>query len=171
MNLYDQSFATYRSRLNTLSGILAKAEAHPEGEALLQEKLAEDMHPLATQIKFVTNIPGDTAKRLGVADNEWSMEPPTSFAEAKALIAQTSQMLDAISAEDLPAPDARVEFAIGDGAFNFELSADEYVREFSLPNFYFHLSMAYAILRMKGLEIGKADFIPHMARYMKAPAA
>lgn len=170
MNLYDQSIATYRSRLGTLSGLLTKAEAHPEGEALLQVKLTEDMHPLATQIKFVTNIPGDTAKRLGVAENEWSMEPPTSFAEAKALIAQTSEMLDAIAPEDLPAPDARVEFSIGDGAYNFELSADEYVREFSLPNFYFHLSMAYAILRMKGLEIGKADFIPHMMAYFKAPS-
>ena len=170
MNLYDQSVATYRSRLGTFSGLLAKAEAHPGGEALLEAKLAEDMHPLATQIKFVANIPGDTAKSLGIAQNEWSMEPPTSFAQAKALIAQTTEMLDGISAEDLPSPDARVEFSIGDGAFNFELSAEEYVREFSLPNFYFHLSMAYAILRMKGLEIGKADFIPHMARYFKAPS-
>ena len=169
MNLYDQSVATYRSRLNTLSGLLAKAEAHEDGDALLQAKLSENMHPLATQIKFVTNIPGDTAKRLGVAENEWSMEPPASFAEANALIAQTAKMLDAISPEDLPAPDERVEFAIGDGAFNFELTAEEYVREFSLPNFYFHLSMAYAILRMKGLDIGKSDFIPHMAKYFKAP--
>ena len=169
MNLYDQSVATYRSRLNTLSGLLAKAEAHEDGDALLQAKLSENMHPLATQIKFVTNIPGDTAKRLGVAENEWSMEPPASFAEANALIAQTAKMLDAISPEDLPAPDERVEFAIGDGAFNFELTAEEYVREFSLPNFYFHLSMVYAILRMKGLDIGKSDFIPHMAKYFKAP--
>ena len=171
MNLYDQSIATYRSRLDTLGGLLAKAEAHTDGEALLQAKLAEDMHPLATQIKFVTNIPGDTAKRLGVSENEWSMEPPASFAEAKALIAQTSEMLDAVSADDLPAPDARVEFSIGDGAYNFEMSAEEYVREFSLPNFYFHLSTAYAILRMNGLEIGKADFIPHMMKYFKAPGS
>ena len=170
MNLYDQSIATYRSRLDTLGGIIAKAEAHEKGEALLGAKLAEDMHPLATQIKFVTNIPGDTAKRLGVADNEWSMEPPASFAEAKALIAQTSEMLDGVSAEELPAPDSRVEFAIGDGAFNFELSAEEYVREFSLPNFYFHLTTAYSILRKEGVELGKSDFIPHMARYFKAPA-
>ena len=169
MNLYDQSIATYRSRLKTLEGLIAKAEAHEAGEALLEAKLADDMHPLATQIKFVTNIPGDTAKRLGVTKNEWSMEPPTSFAEAKALIAQTSEMLEGISAEDMPAPETRVEFAIGDGAFNFEMSAEEYVREFSLPNFYFHLSMAYAILRMKGLNIGKSEFIPHMAQYFKAP--
>ncbi len=166
MNLYDQSVATYRSRLRTLEGLLTKAEAHPKGEELLSAKLAEDMHPLATQIKFVTNIPGDTAKRLGVAENDWSMEPPTSFAEAKALISQTSEMLDAIVPEDLPLPDARVEFSIGDGAYNFAMTAEEYVREFSLPNFYFHLTTAYAILRKEGLEIGKADFIPHMMRHM-----
>jgi len=169
MNLYDQSIATYCSRLNTLGGLLAKAEEHEDKDELLQARLAEDMHPLATQIKFVTNIPGDTAKRLGVAENEWSMEPPASFAEAKALIAQTSKVLNAISPDDLPAPDAPVEFVIGEGAFSFALTAEEYVREFSLPNFYFHLSMAYAILRMKGLDIGKSDFIPHMAKYFKAP--
>ena len=170
MNLYDQSVATYRSRLSTLDAMLSKAAAHEQGEALLNEKLAEDMHPLATQIKFVTNIPGDTMKRLEVRGNEWSMEPPTSFAEAKALITQTAEMLDSISSDELPAPGTRIEFSLGDGAYNFELSAEEYVREFSLPNFYFHLSMTYAILRMKGLELGKSDFIPHMARYFKAPA-
>ena len=170
MSLFDQSIATYRSRLDTLNGLMSKGEAHAKGDALLQARLADDMHPLGAQVRFVTNIPGDTAKRLGIADNEWSMEPPTSFAEAKALIAQTCEMLDGISADDLPAPDAPMEFSIGDGAFNFAMSAEEYVREFSLPNFYFHLSTAYAILRKEGLDIGKADFIPHMMRYFKAPA-
>lgn len=171
MNLYDQSVATYRSRLNTLSGLIAKAETHADGEALLNATLAQDMHPLATQIKFVTEIPGDTVKRLGVRDNDWSLEAPTTFAEAKALVAKAAQLLDGISAQELPSPDTRVEFSIGDGAYNFEMSAEEYVREFSLPNFYFHLSMVYAILRMKGLEIGKAEFIPHMMAYFKAPSA
>jgi hypothetical protein len=170
MTLYDQSAVVFQSRLKTLSGLLAKAEAHPKGEGLLAAKLAEDMHPLATQIRFVTNIPGDTVKRLGLPADEWSMEPPASFADAKALIARTEELLDGISADDLAAPEASIEFAIGDGAFNFAMTAEEYVREFALPNFYFHLSMVYAILRGEGLDIGKSDFIPHMARYFtKAP--
>ena len=165
MSLYHQSIATYRSRLDTLMGLLAKAEAHPKGEELLQARLSEDMHPLAIQIRFVANISGETIMRLGAGENEWSMEPLEDFAASKALIAQASERLDAITPEDLPSPDAQVQFSIGDGAFNFAMSAEEYVREFSLPNFYFHLTTAYAILRKEGLEIGKADFIPHMSRY------
>ncbi|MEM6857088.1 MAG: DUF1993 domain-containing protein [Pseudomonadota bacterium] len=169
MNLYHQSIATYRSRLKTLGGLLAKAEAHPEGDALLSGKLAEDMYPLATQIRFVANIPGEALDRMGVRGFESSNVELASLGEAQKLVSQSLQMLETIGPDDLPAPDARVDFSIGDGAYRFEMSAEEYVREFSLPNFYFHLSTAYAILRMRGLELGKADFIPHMMQYFKPP--
>ena len=162
--------ATYRSRLTTLNGLLAKAEAHEEGDAVLQARLTDDMHPLATQIRFVTNIPGEALQRLGVLSFSSSDAELGSFAEAKALVAQTAALLEGVSADALPPHDQRIEFAIGGGAYNFAMSAEEYVREFSLPNFYFHLSMTYAILRMKGLAIGKADFIPHMFQYMRQPA-
>ncbi|WP_432201578.1 DUF1993 domain-containing protein [Erythrobacter sp. W53] len=169
MDLYDQSVATYRSRLDTLTGLLTKAEAHTSNDTLLDARLAGDMHPLATQIRFVTNIPGEALDRLGVCEFTSSDEALTNFARAKELVSQTSEMLDSISPGDLPSPDARIEFAIGDGAYQFEMRAEEYVREFSLPNLYFHLSIAYAVLRMKGLEVGKSDFIPHMARYFTRP--
>lgn len=171
MTLFDQSIATYRSRLDTLAALLTKAEAHAQGDVLLQAKLAEDMLPLGSQIRFVTNIPGEAMSRLGACEFSSSDEELTTFTRCKELIAQTGKMLDSLAPGDIPSPDAQVEFSIGDGAYNFEMSAEEYVREFSLPNFYFHLSMVYAILRMKGLEIGKADFIPHMMAYFKAPSA
>lgn len=170
MDLYTQSVATYRSRMNTLNGLLTKAERHAEGDAILQAKLADDMHPLATQIRFVTNIPGEAISRLGAATFTSSDDELTTITQAKQWVAETTKMLDAVKPEDLPAPDARVAFSIGDGAYSFEMSAEEYVREFSLPNFYFHLTTTYSILRMKGLEIGKADFIPHMMAYFKPPA-
>lgn len=167
MDLYTQSVATYRARLNTLNGLLTKAQGHADGDALLQAKLADDMLPLATQIRFVTNIPGEALSRLGAVTFTSSDDELATIAQAKELVAKTSKMLDAVKSDDLPAPDARVAFSIGDGAYSFEMSAEEYVREFSLPNFYFHLTTSYSILRMKGLEIGKADFIPHMVAYFK----
>ena len=170
MNLYDQSIATYRSRLNTLMGLLTKAEAQPSGDALLHAKLAEDMHPLATQVRFVVNIPGEAIQRLGASSFTSKEDDPATIAQAKEHISQTTAFLDGFSKDDLPAPDSCIEFAIGDGAFNFAMSAEEYVREFSIPNFYFHLTTAYAILRKEGLDIGKADFIPHMAHYFKVPS-
>lgn len=171
MSLYDQSIAVYRSRLNTMLGLITKAEAHGDGDALLDATLAEDMHPLATQIRFVTNIPGETLARLTQRSFTSNEKSPKTFSEAKENLAKMAALLDGVQPGELPHAEQRVEFSIGDGAYNFELSAEEYVREFSLPNFYFHLTTAYAILRMKGLEIGKADFIPHMARYFKAPAS
>lgn len=171
MSLHDQSIAVYRSRIDTLLGLIAKAEAHHDGHALLNAALAEDMHPLATQIRFVANIPGEALARLTKRDFTSNEENPTTFDEAKEMLAESAALIDGVEPSELPDADQRVEFSIGDGAFNFELSAEEYVREFSLPNFYFHLTTAYAILRMRGLEIGKADFIPHMARYFKAPAS
>ncbi|MEM8726515.1 MAG: DUF1993 domain-containing protein [Pseudomonadota bacterium] len=167
MNLYDLSVATYRSRLDTLAGLIAKAEQHREGDSLCGAKLADDMHPLGTQIRFVTNIPGEAMDRLGVTNFSSSDDEVTSFAQAKELIENAKDLLDTIDVESLPAPDQPMEFAIGGGAFEFAMTAEEYVRDFSLPNFYFHLSIAYAILRMSGLEIGKADFIPHMFRYIQ----
>lgn len=171
MSLHDQSIAVYRSRIDTMLGLITKAEAHSDGDALLEAALAEDMHPLATQIRFVTNIPGEALARLTERSFTSNDENPKTFAEAKERLAETAALLDGVEQSELPDAEQRVEFSIGDGAFNFELSAEEYVRQFSLPNFYFHLTTAYAILRMKGLEIGKADFIPHMARYFKAPAS
>lgn len=166
MSFCDTTIATYRSRLKTLLGIIAKAEAHPEGEALLNAKLADDMHPLATQIRFVANIPGEAMARLGSAEFSSSDDSPATFEEARAIVAATDALLAGIEASALPDPQAQMEFAIGDGAYHFAMSNEAYAREFSLPNFYFHLSIAYAILRMKGVELGKADFIPHMFAYM-----
>ena len=170
MNLYDQSIATYRSRLDMLMGLLNKAKAHSKGDALLQSKLADDMLPLSTQVRFISNIPGEAVSRLGVRTFTSSEEEIATFAHAMERVAQSTAMLDEIGANDLPSPDAQVEFSIGGGAYSFAMSAEAYVREFSLPNFYFHLTTVYAILRMEGLEIGKADFIPHMMRYFVKPA-
>ena len=107
--------------------------------------------------------------RLGVASFSSSDDEVTSIAQAKELIENAKALLETVAADSLPAPDQQMEFAIGGGAFEFAMTTEGYVREFSLPNFYFHLSIAYAILRMKGLEIGKADFIPHMFKYLAKP--
>lgn len=171
MTLHEQSIGVYRSRIDTLTGLLTKAAAHADGDALLGAKLADDMLPLAAQVRFVANIPCEALTRLKVGEFASSELELTSFAEAKALASQTAKALDAIKPEDLPTPDERVEFSIGDGAYHFEMSAEAYIRDFSLPNFYFHLTSAYAILRMQGVDLGKADFIPHMAQYFKAPAS
>lgn len=172
MNLHEQSIAVYRARLNILTGILTKAESHPKGDALLDARLAEDMHPLATQIRFVSNLPGEALPRL--TDRSFvsreEEENPKTLAGAKAMVAQTAELLDSITADELKAADETIKITLPNG-MQFALTREQYVRDWSLPNFYFHLTTAYALLRSKGLEIGKIDFMPHMMAYMtKGPS-
>ncbi|MEE4201190.1 DUF1993 domain-containing protein [Erythrobacter sp.] len=172
MNLYDQSIATYRSRLDTMRGLLNKAAAHPKGDRLLTARLADDMHPLSTQVRFVGNLPGEALPRLtqrSFTSLEAEDEPAT-IAGAAAHIERTADLLDGVKAGELKAADDEVVLALPNN-MEFTMTAAQYVREWSLPNFYFHLVTAYAILRSEGLDIGKVDFMGHMMRYMtKGPA-
>lgn len=167
MNLYEQSIAVYRARLNILTGILTKAESHPKGDALLDARLAQDMHPLATQVRFVSNLPGEALPRL--TDRSFvsreEEDNPTTLAGAKAMVAATAELLDSIALDELKAADEKIEIALPNG-MQFALTREQYVRDWSLPNFYFHLMTAYSLLRSEGLEIGKIDFMPHMMAYM-----
>ena len=165
MTLHDQSIAVYRSRINTLIALLTKAEAHPKGDALLAAQLADDMHPLSTQIRFIANLPGEALPRLTDRSFTSRDEDETTLAAAKASLAETASLLDTVEPAELVAADAELVLDLPNG-MQFTMSAEQYVQEWSLPNFYFHLTTAYALLRMKGLEIGKADFMPHMMKYM-----
>ncbi len=164
MTLYDQSIAVYRTRLKTLAALLTKAAAHTKGDALLQAKLADDMHPLATQIRFVGNLPGEALPRISGRSFTSLEENVASFAAAQEVLAQMDELLGEVSAEELIAPDDTIVIALPNG-MEFTMTAEQYVRDWSLPNFYFHLTTAYAILRSEGLDIGKIDFMPHMMPY------
>ena len=165
MTLYDQSIAVYRTRIDTMIGMLTKAEAHAKGDALLEARLADDMHPLATQVRFVANLPGEALPRLTSRTFTSRDDNETTIAGAKAALAETAALLDSITADELVAADSTVVLDLPNG-MEFTMTAEEYVRDWSFANFYFHLTTAYAILRMQGLDIGKIDFMPHMMRYM-----
>ncbi len=165
MTLHDQSIAVYRSRINTLIALLNKAEAHPKGDALLAARLADDMHPLSTQIRFIANLPGEALPRLTDRSFTSRDEDETTLAAAKASLAETASLLDTVEPAELVEADAELVLDLPNG-MQFTMSAEQYVQEWSLPNFYFHLTTAYALLRMQGLDIGKADFMPHMMKYM-----
>ena len=101
--LYDQTITVYRQCLKTLSAMLDKAEAHEKGASLLEAKLADDMHPLATQIRFVGNLPGEALERLSDRTFTPREENATSFAEAKQVLAEMDDYLGAVEAGELRA--------------------------------------------------------------------
>lgn len=165
MTLYEQSIPVYRQGLKMLSGLLDKAAAHERGDSLLDAKLADDMYALAVQIRFLSNQPGEAVQRLTGQSFTSRDDNDASFADAKAVLAKMDAYLAAVSEDALIPADQTIVMDIPNG-MQFTLTAEEYVRDWSMPNFYFHLTTAYAILRAEGLDIGKADFVPHMFKYV-----
>ena len=170
MTLFDQTVPVYRQGLKMLSGLLGKAGEHAAGDGLLNAKLADDMHPLAVQIRFLSNQPGEAMARLTGREFTSRDTDETTLASARSVLASMDGFLAGIDASELCSSDTQHVVDLPNG-MQFTLSADEYVRDWSMPNFYFHLTTAYAILRKEGLAIGKADFLPHMGKYFtKTPA-
>ncbi|GAA4642174.1 DUF1993 domain-containing protein [Pontixanthobacter gangjinensis] len=164
MTLYEQTIPVYRQGLAMLSGLLAKAELHEKCGTLLEASLTEDMHPLAVQIRFLSNQPGEAMERLTGQKFNSRDENAASFADARATLAQMDTHLAAITEGDLVSATDQLVVDLPNG-MEFTMTAEQYVRDWSIPNFYFHLTTAYAILRKEGVEVGKADFLPHMMKY------
>ena len=181
MSLSGLLVPTYTQMLKALSGWLDKAEAQrPDGEAdtLLSARLAPDMFPLSTQIRFacvqaqegVHRLKGQDFPRLiaTLLDEGGSAGPlPCSIADARARIAETIAMLDGF-APDAPDVDPQKPIALDlPTGVTFDLTAEQYARDWALPQFYFHVMIAYAILRHAGIELGKADYVAHMFTYLR----
>lgn len=165
MTIADQLNPTADNVLGTLDGLLAKTS----GDLLLTEKLAPDMFSLAAQVRIACDQISSALKRTSDSTFALPDNDDTTIAAARGRIAKTRAALKAQADASFVAPDATIELALPNG-MAFAMRADEYVRDWALAQLYFHVVTAYAILRAKGVAIGKADFLPYMARYAKAPA-
>ena len=170
MTYADSTLTTFDQMLGTFEHLLGKAAASDKGEALLGARLAEDMFPLATQVRFVTYQVLNTLNRLGGAELPLDEDDPASFAQAAAMLGKVRAAARETDRGSFVAPGTTVEFDLPNG-MAFELTAEEYVRDWSVPQFYFHLMAAYAILRAEGVGLGKADYVPYMMRHLKQAAA
>lgn len=169
MSYADDTLATFTNMLGTLDHLCDKAQ-ESGSETLLTARLAEDMFPLAMQIRVTLSQVCIALIRVGGEDLSLDESDIASFDEARRRIAATRDQVKASEPAQWLAPDARVEFTLPNG-MAFAMSAAEYIRDWTLPQFYFHLTASYAILRAEGLEIGKTDYVPHMMRYLTQPAS
>jgi hypothetical protein len=129
--------------------------AHSE---LLEARLIEDMAPLTRQIQMVTDTPKGVAVRVGQVENAVWADDETSFDELQARVSKAIAFLKGAPADGFEGrEDAEVVLNTPSGDIPFIGSS--YVHGFAIPNFFFHLSMAYALLRMKGVPVGKRDFL------------
>ena len=169
MTLYDLAMPTYHNMLKAIDRYLAKAAEHGADDSILQERLYEDMHPLSTQIRFACNLPFEGLQRLTGTQFTSLEDDPASLETARKMIAEALDRLHTYDAVSFPEPDTMMVLDLPNGML-FDLTTEQYLREYSFPNFYFHTSMAYAILRMKGVPIGKMEVMGHMMAFMRQPA-
>jgi hypothetical protein len=164
LSLYDASVVNYLQILDAMSGVLDKAQAHfketgTDPDAFLETRLAPDMLPFAFQLIQVS------FHSLGAVEAVMSGElkmrerkPPVPFAEMAAQIEATRAALREVDADALNArAGERVVFNAPGRTMTF--TGEGFLQSFALPNFYFHASMAYAILRTHGVPLGKRDFM------------
>lgn len=163
-SLYAATVPSYRQILEAVSGLLVKAEsfctekgiAPPE---LIQARLAADMLPFAYQVTSTAahSLGAIEGVRKGVFSPDMT-PPPETFAALKTRIAETLAALQAIDVAEVDGFLGRdMRFSFGDRHMDF--TAENFLLSFSQPNFYFHATTAYDILRWKGLPIGKRDFL------------
>lgn len=154
------------SRLDMLEHILDVGAKHlPDPDAALQERLAPDMFPLGSQVALACNQPRGFA--------QWCMGQPIenlpvevgTLAIARSHISQTRELVAGIGADDGKLDEVK-RVNLGAGR-HCELPARQYVSDYILPNLYFHITTAYAILRKNAVPLGKADFMQFLAPYVK----
>lgn len=150
--------------LDTLDHLVGKALDAGMADDVLGRKLAEDMFPLELQFRVALNqvlLALDQVARKSLPLEE---APYRSLAEVRARIAAVRSCIDASDPTDWTYADDPIDLRLPNGV-RFTMSSEEDIRDWIMPNFYFHVTMVYAVLRHAGLNLGKMDFLPHMARY------
>ncbi|WP_428267559.1 DUF1993 domain-containing protein [Haliangium sp.] len=162
LSLYDITVPTLVGGLNSLQGVLDKAVAHVEAKkldprALLDARLYPDMFAFQRQVQVVADLARRGVDRLAGVEPASVPDEETTFTELSARLAST---LDHVKGADRAAIDASVdrEFTVNVGQ-TMTFTGRSYLLGFLLPNFLFHVTTAYDILRHNGVELGKRGFI------------
>lgn len=149
--------------LKTLLSLLEKAQAHAEAagidpDAYVEARLFEDMLPLSGQIQRASDSAKGAMARLTGTDAPVMADEERTFADLRDRIARTLAYVESVPASAFDDAETR-EVVVPAGTFTLSFTGTQYLLEFVIPNFQFHVVTAYDILRHKGVPIGKRDFL------------
>ncbi|MGR6739782.1 DUF1993 domain-containing protein [Pseudomonas chlororaphis] len=173
MSIYAMTVPCFAQMLRALNSFLNKGEEHArercfDPQVLLQARLAPDMYDLAAQVRFTCTQAREAVQRLSGLPVT-GLPAPASMAEAKALIEQTLAFLAEADRELIESSGQRAVAIELPNAIAFDMTGEEYARNWATPQFYFHLVTAYDILRHNGVPLGKAEYAQHMFAYLRQP--
>lgn len=163
ISMYTASIPAFTHTLSNLSAILEKAATYAEAKkidpsVLIHARLAPDMFPLSRQVQIATDGVKACAARLSGTDIPSYADTEKTFPELQERIAKTIAFLKTFNAAQIDGSEGKaIAFKIGGRDLSF--NGQDYLTKFVLPNLYFHVTAAYAILRHNGLDIGKSDYL------------
>lgn len=166
ITMYSASVPVFNRILGNVGAWLDKAEAHAAARKFdpavyLTARLAPDMLPLSKQIQIACDAAKFCVARLAGSDAPKFEDSETTIAELRERIARTLAYVNSVPAAQIDGTDAKdVSVPRRDGSMT--MKGEDYLRHFVLPNFYFHATTTYALLRHYGVELGKADFLGSM---------
>lgn len=164
ISMSSASLPVFKAMLGNLTHLLDKGQAHVEARkldpaALLQFRLALDMLPLTRQVQIACDAAKNCMARVSGVDAPRFEDNEASFPELRARIQKTLDYLEKVPGESLDGREENdVVVPVGRDPTR-TMKAETYLKHWALPNFYFHITMAYAILRHNGVELGKSDYL------------
>jgi hypothetical protein len=160
--IYEASVPVFVDVLTSMRGWLDKA-AEEKGEAALMEaRLAPDMKPLPAQYQMASDSAKNALARLTGTEAPSMPDTESSFAELRDRCDRTIDYLQSFDPDALDGSDHREVVIRFPNGMGYRFSGDRYLTGFALPNFFFHATTAYAILRSSGVSLGKPDFLQHL---------
>lgn len=163
ISMYQASIPQLTKMLTNLSNILKKGEEFAsakslDSKALVEGRLAPDMFPLSKQVQIACDqVKNGMARLAGVEPLKFE-DNETTFDQLQDRIAKTIAFANSLKPEQINGTEAKeIKFSIKE--WSFEFVGEQYLLTWIIPNFYFHVTTAYDILRHNGVEIGKTDYL------------
>jgi hypothetical protein len=162
ISIHDVSVPVFVNALHSMSAWLDKAASEKPEAELLARRLAPDMKPLPAQYQMASDSAKNAMARLAGIEAPAMPDVETTFAELKARCARTIAFVESIDPAALASGAERaVELNFPNGT-GYRFTGQAYLTGFALPNFFFHVTTAYGILRSAGVSLGKPDYLQHL---------
>lgn len=164
ISLYAASIPVLKQMLNSMKDVLAKAEEHATAKsidpnALLQARLFPDMFPLTRQVQIASDFARGVSARLAGADVPKYEDQEQTFADLQALITKTLAFVEGFTPEQIDGNEDRSIVTRPGTPKEKKFTGQSYLLTYGLPQFFFHVTTTYAILRHNGVEVGKRDYM------------
>lgn len=160
--MWEASVPVFVNSLTNMRDWLEKAAQEKSEPTLIEARLAPDMRPLPAQYQMASDSAKNALARLTGTESPSMPDTETSFAELRDRCDRTINYLEGFGPDQLTGSEDRNVVITFPNGMGYHFTGSQYLAGFALPNFFFHATTAYAILRNAGVSLGKPDFLQHL---------